>query len=93
MKTLFLIVLAGSVAATALAADNEPNMKPKAKADSGAKAEAARRAEAERKSDVLNDRLRRDAQSDQKDRARGTGASSGSTPSTPSAPSGVDTSR
>jgi hypothetical protein len=93
MKTLFLILLAGSLAATALAADNEPKPTPKPKAESGAKAEAAARAEAERKSDVLNDRLRRDAQGDQKDRARGTGASSGATQSTPSAPSGVDTSR
>jgi len=93
MNKLLLVVIAGLVASIALANDNEPKAKPKPKAESDAKAEAARRAEGERKSDVLNERLRRDAQGDQKDRARGTGASSGATQSTPSAPSGVDTSR
>ncbi len=95
MKKFLLAVMAGTVAAAAWAADNEPTAKPKPtpKAESDAKADAASRAEAERRSDVLNDRLRRDAQGDQQDRARGTGASSGATPSTPSAPSGVDTSR
>jgi hypothetical protein len=83
----------------------KPKAKAKAKAKPKAKAETKPDAKADapasgvlpdkpqETSDRLNERLRRGAEADQKDRARGTGASSGATPSTPSAPSGVDTTR
>jgi hypothetical protein len=105
MKKVLQWVIAGLIAATlglpALAADNEPKPKPKAKAKAKAKPKAKADAPAsgevpdkqKETSDRLNERLRRGAENDQKDRARGTGASSGATSSTPSAPSGVDTTR
>jgi hypothetical protein len=109
MKRISQMLVAGLVAVAlglpALAQDNAPKpkakagakksppkSKPKAKAD--AKAEAAAQAD-RHKEDVerLNESQRRRAEADQKDRMRGTGASSGATSSTPSAPSGVDTTR
>src|SRR6185436_17124803 len=86
----------------------KPKAKAKAKAKPKAKAEAKAVPKPELKTDApagaaqpdgqttadrLNDRMRRAAENDQKDRVRGTGASSGATSSTPSAPSGVDTTR
>lgn len=104
MKKILQWVIAGLIAATlglpALAADdNEPKPKPKAKAKAKAKpkveapASGALPDKQTETSDRLNERLRRGAENDQKDRARGSGASAGATPSTPSAPSGVDTTR
>jgi hypothetical protein len=103
MKKVLQWVIAGLIAATlglpALAADNEPKPKPKAKAKAKPKPKADAPASGEvpdkqkETSNRLNERLRRGAENDQKDRARGTGASSGATSSTPSAPSGVDTTR
>ena len=108
-KILRLVIagwLAATLGLPALAQDTEPKPKPKAKAK--AKAKAKPKAKAETKPDApasapqpdgqttadrLNERMRRAAESDQKDRVRGTGASSGATSSTPSAPSGVDTTR
>ncbi|HEV7478189.1 MAG TPA: hypothetical protein VGO02_10685 [Burkholderiales bacterium] len=103
MKKVLQWVIAGLIAATlglpALAADDEPKPKPKAKAKAKAKPKA-KADKADTKPDAkavapasMNERLRRGAENDQKDRARGTGASSGATSSTPSAPSGVDTTR
>jgi len=72
-------------------AETRVDPKPDAKAD--APASGTLPDKQKEASDRLNDRLRRGAEADQKDRARGTGASSGATSSTPSAPSGVDTTR
>ena len=68
---------------------------PKADAKADAKAADAPAQAGSLKEDVdrLNENQRRRAEADQKDRMRGTGASSGATSSTPSAPSGVDTTR
>jgi hypothetical protein len=68
--------------------------KPKAEPKADAKADAAAQAGSLKEDvDRLNENQRRRAEADQKDRMRGTGASSGATSSTPSAPSGVDTTR
>jgi len=108
MKTSHL-VMAGLLAALlglpSLATEHEPKSKPSAKskakagkakpqpkADAKAKADAAQTDRQKEDTDRLNERLRR-AENDQKDRARGVGASSGATSSTPSSPSGVDTAR
>ena len=93
------LVIAGLIAATlglpGLADDGESKPKTKPEAKAKAKADAATGAQGDRKKDGWNslDERRRRAENDQKDRARGSGASAGATPGTPSAPSGVDTTR
>jgi hypothetical protein len=75
-------------------AKSKPKAKAKADAKADAKAEAAAPAGSLKEDvDRLNESQRRRAEADQKDRVRGSGASSGATSSTPSAPSGVDTTR
>ena len=100
-------LLAALLGLPSLATEHEPKSKPSAKgkakagkakpkADPKADAKAAAAAQAgSLKEDVdrLNEGQRRRAEADQKDRVRGSGASSGATSSTPSAPSGVDTTR
>ena len=106
MRKLLQLVIVGCIAATlglpVLAQGTEPKPKPKAKAKAKAKPKAETKPDApasaaqpdgQATADRLNERMRRAAESDQKDRVRGTGASSGATSSTPSAPSGVDTTR
>ena len=106
-RLLIAGLLAALLGLPSLATEHEPKSRPsaKSKAKAGkakpkadpkaaAKVDAAAQAGSLKEDvDRLNQDQRRRAEADQKDRVRGTGASSGATSSTPSAPSGVDTTR